>query len=84
MHKQDMTLAVAEMESTLTLVTYLAELRFENLPRPVVERTKELFLDWFASVLAGRDAQLEKAVQVLQDEIRNRKPSEVKTAAGSK
>ena len=34
--------------------------------------------------LAGRDAQLEKAVQVLQEEIKNRKPAEVKTATGSK
>jgi tricorn protease len=34
--------------------------------------------------LAGRDAQLEKAVQVLQEEIKNRKPAEVKTASGGK
>ena len=32
--------------------------------------------------LAGRDAQLEKAVQVLQDELKGRKP-EVKTASGA-
>ena len=33
--------------------------------------------------LAGRDAQLEKAVQVLQDELKNKKPEGVKTASGS-
>jgi tricorn protease len=32
--------------------------------------------------LAGRDAQLERAVQVLREEIKNRKPSQVKTASG--
>jgi tricorn protease len=34
--------------------------------------------------LAGRDAQLEKAVEVLQQQLRNSKPGEVKTAAGGK
>ena len=34
--------------------------------------------------LAGRDAQLEKAVQVLQDELKNKKPDGVKTASGGK
>jgi hypothetical protein len=33
--------------------------------------------------LAGRDAQVEKAVEVLKEEIKNKKP-EVKTASGSK
>ncbi|HEV2988914.1 MAG TPA: S41 family peptidase, partial [Candidatus Angelobacter sp.] len=32
--------------------------------------------------LAGRDAQLEKAVQVLEDQLKNRKPETVKTASG--
>jgi 2-methylcitrate dehydratase PrpD len=32
-------------------------LRFDRLPQPVVERTKEFFLDWIASALAGRDAR---------------------------
>src|SRR5262245_33710689 len=48
---------VAELEPTRTLATVLADLRFEQLPRPVVERTKELFLDWIASALAGRGAR---------------------------
>ena len=32
--------------------------------------------------VAGRDAQLEKAVEVLQDELKGKKPDTVKTAAG--
>ncbi|HXB21999.1 MAG TPA: S41 family peptidase [Candidatus Solibacter sp.] len=34
--------------------------------------------------LLGRDAQLEKAVQVLQEQLRNLKPGEVRTAGGGK
>jgi tricorn protease len=34
--------------------------------------------------LLGRDAQLEKAVEVLQQQLRNSKPAEVKSASGDK
>ena len=48
----------AEMtEPTRALAAYLAGVRFEQLPTPVIERTKELFLDWAASALAGRGAR---------------------------
>ncbi len=42
---------------TEELASFLAGLRYEQLPLPVVERTKELFLDWIASALAGRNAR---------------------------
>lgn len=58
-----MNLRTEETEPTKTLATFLADLRFEKLPRPVIERTKELFLDWIASALAGRDA---RPVRVLE------------------
>jgi 2-methylcitrate dehydratase PrpD len=45
------------------LSKFLAALRYEDLPENVVARTKALFLDWFASVLAGRAA---RPVQVLE------------------
>jgi 2-methylcitrate dehydratase PrpD len=45
------------------LSKFLAALRYEDLPENVVARTKDLFLDWFASVLAGRAA---RPVQVLE------------------
>ena len=54
---------IEETEPTKTLATFLADLRFEKLPRPVIERTKELFLNWIASALAGREA---RPVQVLE------------------
>jgi 2-methylcitrate dehydratase PrpD len=49
--------------TTRELASFLAGLRFAALPHPVVERTKELFLDWIASALAGRNA---RPVQILQ------------------
>jgi 2-methylcitrate dehydratase PrpD len=43
--------------TTRQLASVLAGVRFEELPQPVVERTKELFLDWVAAALAGRGAR---------------------------
>jgi 2-methylcitrate dehydratase PrpD len=48
---------------TEELATFLAGLRFEHLPRIVVDRTEDLFLDWIASALAGRHA---RPVRVLE------------------
>jgi 2-methylcitrate dehydratase PrpD len=54
---QELRPVVAKTEPTRTLATFLADLRFEHLPQQVIERTKELFLDWIASALAGREAR---------------------------
>lgn len=48
---------VTTNQSTQDLASYLASLRYEDLPGEVVERTKEFFLDWVASALAGRGAR---------------------------
>jgi 2-methylcitrate dehydratase PrpD len=42
---------------TQALCEFLSSIRFEALPEQVVARTEELFLDWLASALAGRQAQ---------------------------
>jgi len=39
------------------LAEFAASLRFEAIPGPVVARTEDLFLDWFASALAGKGAR---------------------------
>jgi 2-methylcitrate dehydratase PrpD len=39
------------------LCEFLAAIRYEDLPAPVVSRTEDLFLDWLASALAGKGAQ---------------------------
>lgn len=43
--------------STRTLCEFLASIRYEQIPAPVIARTEELFLDWLASALAGKDAR---------------------------
>lgn len=48
---------------TEELASFLASLRFEHLPRTVVDRTEDLFLDWIASALAGRNS---KPVRILE------------------
>ena len=39
------------------LAEFASTLRFEAIPGPVLRRTEELFLDWFASALAGKEAR---------------------------
>jgi 2-methylcitrate dehydratase PrpD len=48
---------------TEELASFLSNLRFEHLPRAVIDRTEDLFLDWIASALAGRNA---KPVHILE------------------
>lgn len=40
-----------------TLSAFLAAIRYDDLPQSVVARTEDLFLDWFASALAGKGAR---------------------------
>lgn len=42
---------------TQQLCAFLSLIRYDDLPEPVVARTEELFLDWFASALAGKGAR---------------------------
>ena len=44
------------------LAAFAASLRFESIPEPVVDRTEDLFLDWFASALAGKGARPVEAI----------------------
>ena len=44
------------------LADFAATLRFESIPRAVVDRTEDLFLDWFASALAGKGARPVEAI----------------------
>ncbi|WP_354673622.1 MmgE/PrpD family protein [Cupriavidus alkaliphilus] len=49
---------------TRQLCEFLANLKLADVPAPVIERTKDLFLDWIASAIAGKDAP---AVRKLQE-----------------
>ena len=50
-------MSLTRTATTRELVSLLSALRFDDLPDEVVERTKELFLDWVASALAGKNAR---------------------------
>lgn len=50
------------MRST-KLAQFLATLRYEDVPQPAIERTKELFLDWVGSAVAGANARPVKALE---------------------
>ena len=58
---------VTTSQSTRDLAAYLTGLRYEDLPGEVVERTKEFFLDWAASALAGRGARPVRALEALAE-----------------
>ena len=47
-------MSVTRSASTRELASFLAGLRYEDVPEEAVGRTKELFLDWVGSALAGR------------------------------
>jgi 2-methylcitrate dehydratase PrpD len=49
-------MSLTSTATTRELASFLAGLRFEDLPEEVVERTRELFLDWTTSALAGKNA----------------------------
>lgn len=40
--------------ATQTLIQFLTDLQFDGIPASVIERAKELFLDWLGSTLAAR------------------------------
>jgi 2-methylcitrate dehydratase PrpD len=47
----------ASMTGTAALASFIHELSFAQLPDAVVARTEDLFLDWIASALAGKDSR---------------------------
>ncbi len=50
-------------ENTDALLEFGAQLEFGQLPKQVVTRTKDLVLDWFGSVLAGRNAHTTRIME---------------------
>src|ERR671921_1131143 len=66
-------MSVTRTATTRELASFLSGLRFEDLPDEVVERTKELFLDWAASALAGKNA---RPVRILERSTETGGPAE--------
>jgi 2-methylcitrate dehydratase PrpD len=48
---------MSDTHPSRTLAEFAATLRFEAIPAAVVRRAEDLFLDWLASALAGKDAR---------------------------
>ena len=42
---------------TTALATFASEIQFSRIPTAVIRRTEDLFLDWLASAIAGRNAR---------------------------
>lgn len=55
------------------LATFAANLRFEDIPAPVIRRAEDLFLDWFGSALAGKTG---RPVQVIDTFARQMGPQD--------
>lgn len=45
------------MSHTQALVQFLTDLRYDDIPEPVLARTEDLFLDWLGSALASQGAR---------------------------
>ncbi len=48
---------MADTHPSRTLATFAATLQAADIPAPVMRRAEDLFLDWFASALAGKGAR---------------------------
>jgi 2-methylcitrate dehydratase PrpD len=73
--------SVTRTATTRELASFLARLRYEDVPDEAVERTKELFLDWLGSALAGRNERPVRILERFADEMGpSRGPSEVLTS----
>ena len=66
-------MSVTRTATTRELASFLAHLRYEDIPDEAVERTKDLFLDWVGSALAGRN---ERQVRAIERFAREMGPSE--------
>ncbi len=50
------------------LAAFAANLRYEDIPEPVLRRTEDLLLDWFGSALAGKVGRPVQAIEALARE----------------
>ncbi|HWF39960.1 MAG TPA: MmgE/PrpD family protein [Candidatus Acidoferrales bacterium] len=58
-----MTQPSLDSHPSKTLADFAANLRFENIPGPVLRRAQELFLDWIGSALSGKGARPVEAIE---------------------
>lgn len=69
---------MADGSPTRTLSEFIAGIRYRDLPADVVTYTKELFVDWLGSCLAGKGARPVRGLQLFAERMGPRDgPSEV-------
>ncbi|HET7825788.1 MAG TPA: MmgE/PrpD family protein [Anaeromyxobacter sp.] len=54
---------MASPSPTRTLCEFVADVRFRDVPAPVVAMAKDLLVDWLGSALAGRDSRAVRALE---------------------
>ena len=59
----------ATASATRTLCEFLSAIRYEDIPREVMLRTEDLFLDWFGSTLAGKGARPTRVMEAFAAEM---------------
>jgi 2-methylcitrate dehydratase PrpD len=47
---------------TAQLARFAADLRFADIPVPVVRKTEDLLVDWFGSCIAGKGARAVESI----------------------
>jgi 2-methylcitrate dehydratase PrpD len=68
-----------DQHPSATLASFAANLRFEDIPAPVLRRAEDLFLDWFGSALAGKTG---RPVQIIESFARRMGPQDGPASAG--
>ncbi len=54
---------MTDASPTRSLAEFVARLRYDDLPSDVIDGTKNLFVDWLGSALAGKDARPVRALE---------------------
>ena len=60
-----------QSDPSQALAEFAAELRYEDIPPTVIARSEDLFLDWFASALAGKSSPPVAEMRVVFDRAWN-------------
>ena len=63
------------MTQTRRLAEFAANLRFDDIPDPVIRRTEDLFADWLGSAVAGQGARPVMAIAAYADAMGPREGS---------
>lgn len=70
--------ASASSNPSAVLSSFASRVAFDDIPSAVVEKTKDLFVDWLACAIAGRGHRAVAAMEAFVDQMgANQGPSEL-------